>query len=100
MNSITIDKDIIYFFKGDGDYKYKAYVLKDNGERLIVDFGDKHYSQYKDQTPLQLYKDLNHLDEKRRLRYRKRHGGIYTKDGVLAYKVKYSPAWFSWHFLW
>ena len=54
-------------------------------------FGDQRYQQFKDRTPLQLYKAGDHLDERRRVLYHKRHN----------YKaVKYSPGWFSKRYLW
>lgn len=41
-----------------------------------------------------------HKDKERRDRYRTRHSKIKLKDGRLAYKVKGTPAFFSWHILW
>ena len=41
-----------------------------------------------------------HKDKARRDRYRARHSKIKLKDGRLAYKVKGSPAFFSWNLLW
>ena len=41
-----------------------------------------------------------HRDPARRERYRKRHRGVKLGDGRLAYRVKTSPAWWSWHLLW
>ena len=41
-----------------------------------------------------------HKDNARRDRYRARHGKIRLKDGRLAYEVKGTPAYFSWHVLW
>ncbi len=41
-----------------------------------------------------------HKDEDRRSAYRSRHGKIVLKDGRLAYKVKESPAHWSWNILW
>ena len=47
------------------------------------------------------YDDYNtHHDEERRASYRKRHAGILLGDGRPAYKVKTSPAYWSWHLLW
>lgn len=75
--------------KGDGNKKYKVKV-----DGRTVQFGDRRYQHYKDVTPLKLWSSLDHLDKKRRDRYRKRHGaqGFQNKVG--------SPAWFSWHYLW
>ena len=41
-----------------------------------------------------------HRDPARRASYRRRHAGIYLKDGRAAYTVKESPAYWSWHILW
>ena len=41
-----------------------------------------------------------HRDPARRESYRRRHAGIYLKDGRAAYTVKESPAYWSWHLLW
>ena len=41
-----------------------------------------------------------HRDPARRASYRRRHAGIYLKDGRRAYTVKESPAYWSWHILW
>ena len=41
-----------------------------------------------------------HKDKARRDRYRARHSKIKLKDGRLAYKVKGTPAFFSWNLLW
>ena len=88
--------------RGTGEKKYKVRLPPSaqypNGR--TVQFGAKGYQQYKDQTPLRLYKKSDHGDAKRRDRYRKRHGALRCKNGELCIKKKYSPAWFSWHFLW
>ena len=68
--------------------KYAAHVfIPSTGSTKIVNFGSSSYQQYKDRTPLQLWKHLDHNDKKRRDSYRKRH----TKDtgiaGQLALKI-------------
>jgi len=59
--------------QGTGNKKYKVYFK--NGR--ILSFGDKNYKHYKDSTPLNLYSNLNHLDEERKKRYYKRHNKEY-----------------------
>ena len=87
--------DGIHFYLSDNsNKKYKA-VLP-NGR--IVNFGAKGYSQYRDR--IGYYSSYDHLDSKRRNRYRARHKAILTGDGRLAYKVKYSPSYFSYKYLW
>lgn len=90
----------IYFVKGTGNYKYTA--ILPNGTH--INFGNKNYQHYKDKVPKNLggglWTNLNHLDKERRRNYRLRHSSILTKDGKRAIDVLYSPAWFSYHFLW
>ena len=56
-----------------------------------IHFGDTRYEQYEDKTPLQLYKDQNHYDLKRRDAYRKRAMHIKNKNGDLTFLDKSSP---------
>jgi hypothetical protein len=86
------------FEEGDRNYKYKVTITLKNGVSRIVQFGDKRYQHYKDK--IGLFTHLDHNDPVRRRSYRIRHGSIKLKNGRRAIDVKYSPAWFSWHFLW
>ena len=90
----------VRFQRGPDRYKYTA--ILPNGKR--VHFGHKDYQHYKDSVPKslggKLWSKLDHNDKKRRDNYRKRHGGVLTKDGSKAYQRKYSPSWFSYYFLW
>jgi len=85
---------------GKGSKKYIA--LLPNGTK--VSFGHKDYQQYKDLVPIKLGGGLwthkNHLDADRRRNYRKRHAGVVCQNGGKCIDNKYSPAWFSYHFLW
>lgn len=74
----------------------KKYMIKHNNR--WIHFGAKGYQHYHDK--IGLYSNLDHNDKKRRANYRNRHSKIMTKDGQYAYKIKYSPAWYSWHYLW
>lgn len=65
--------------------KYDVYI---DGKR--ISFGDNRYQQYKDR--IGYYKDLDHLDKQRRLRYQQRH----QNDNL----DKLGPAFFSWNYLW
>jgi|DEB0MinimDraft_10_1074344.scaffolds.fasta_scaffold195450_2 hypothetical protein len=85
MNSITFEKST------RKHKKYKATVQVSPTKTLVIHFGDSRYQQYKDQTPLKLYKHLNHLNTERRKRYYQRHG-LRAK--------KYSAKWFSHKYLW
>lgn len=88
------------FEVGSGRYKYTA-VMK-NGKR--VNFGHRDYEHYRDSVPQSMgggrWSHKDHGDAKRRQNYRKRHAGVKTKSGKPAYRVKYSPSWFSYHYLW
>lgn len=88
------------FVRGSGNKKYTA-ILPD-GKR--VSFGDKRYQQYKDSVPVRmgggLYSKKNHMDKQRRASYRSRHSKLKCKDGEYCINKKYSPAWFSYHYLW
>jgi len=72
--------------------KYKAEV---NGR--VVHFGALGYKQYHDK--IGMYSSDDHNDVKRRDRYRARHKKIMI-GSTPAYKIKYTPAWFSWNYLW
>jgi hypothetical protein len=72
--------------------KYMAKV----GDRW-VHFGALGYQHYYDK--IGLYHELDHLDKDRRKRYRERHRKIMV-GSTPAYKIKNSPSWFSWHYLW
>jgi hypothetical protein len=65
---------------------------KKTNKLKYVPFGDVRYQQYRDTTPLKLYKHLDHNDIKRRELYRKRHAGEE--------KNKYSSGYFSYYLLW
>lgn len=88
------------FQKGPGRYKYTA--IMPSGKR--VNFGHRDYQHYRDRVPKnkggKLWSHLNHNDRDRMQNYRSRHRGVNTKSGTPAYKKKYSPSWFSYHYLW
>ena len=72
---------------GPSRSKGKKYYVIYNGKR--INFGAANMSDF-----------TIHKDKDRRDRYRARHGKIKLKDGRLAYKVKTSPAFWSWRLLW
>jgi len=74
--------------------KYDAILTDEKGNTIYIPFGSSLYGQYEDKTGLGLYSEGDHLDEKRRASYRARHGA--TK----AHTIRYTPAWFSWKYLW
>lgn len=56
-----------------------------------VHFGDNRYQHYKDSTPLKLYSNLDHGDNRRKELYYMRHGRT---------KNKYSAKYWSNKYLW
>ena len=78
--------------RGTKNKKYKVVITDTKTKKKkTIQFGDKRYQQYKDKTPLKLYKSKDHLDTKRRTSYKKRHN--YAKP-------KYSRGWFADKYLW
>lgn len=71
--------------------KYKVIVYKNNKKYKVVNFGSITHQHFKDTTPLKLYSNLDHNDNKRRLNYFKRHKKNYPK---------YSADYFSKKYLW
>jgi hypothetical protein len=77
--------------------KYDAILYNTKTKRKnIIPFGaiksnGTPYEQYKDGTGLGLYTKYDHLDKKRREKYRKRHG---------TNPKRYSPGYFSLKYLW
>lgn len=91
------------FVKGKGTKKYTA-LIPINGKIKRVSFGHSDYQHYKDSVPKSMgggiWSYKNHLDKRRRDNYRKRHSGMRCKDGSRCIDIKYSPAWFSYYYLW
>ena len=78
--------------RGTGNKKYKVVITDTKTKKKkTIQFGDRRYNQYKDKTPLKLYKSKDHLDPKRRKNYKARHN--YPKP-------KYSRGWFADKYLW
>ena len=62
-------------------------------KEIKINFGDTRYEHYEDKTPLKIYSNLDHDDKERRKKFRARHKG-FIKKGY------YSPAYFSYKYLW
>ena len=72
--------------------KYDA-ILSDGS---VVPFGSINHEHYRDITPLKLYSNFDHLDQNRKINFRKRF-----KDLYLANKNNlHSPIYWSWNYLW
>ena len=65
---------------------------KKTNKRVHVPFGDPTMENYRDKTGLNAYPHLIHGDAKRRLSFKKRH----KKNA----QRLYSPAYFSYFYLW
>jgi hypothetical protein len=74
--------------------KYKAILRnKRTNKNFIVNFGDVRYQHYRDTTPLKLYSNMDHNNERRKNNYVKRHA-FYIKPGY------YSPGQMALQYLW
>lgn len=73
--------------------KYTALVLNTKTNRIKrIHFGDRRYQHYRDRTPLKKFQHLDHLDRKRRIRFRKRFQKMSQRE--------FSPAYFALKYLW
>ena len=79
-----------YYFPYNSSRPTKKFLvlIKKDGKIKWIHFGDTRYDQYEDKTPLQLYKDQNHYDIKRRNAYRKRAMHIKDQNGNLTFLDK------------
>ncbi len=72
--------------------KNKKYMARYINSKKWVHFGDQRYDQYRDSTPLMAYRGSNHLDDNRKLLYKRRHENNRHHVG--------SAGWLSDVFLW
>lgn len=81
--------------------KNKKYVIKVDYNNVIKDihFGDVRYEQYKDRTPIKLYKSLDHGNNERRINYLSRASKIINHNG-LSMNDPFSPNRYSMLYLW
>jgi len=87
--------DVVKFRKSKTKHKkYDAVIQHKRTDKIyIIPFGDNRYEHYNDSTGLNLYSSLNHNDKARRALFRLRHRPNYDSKF-------YSPAYFSWNYLW
>jgi hypothetical protein len=86
------DKNIKFEKSDKPNKKYKAtFIEPETKRKKSVYFGDPKYQQYRDDTPLKLYKHLDHNDKERRALYYKRHPKNYPFP---------SADYFSKYYLW
>lgn len=75
-------------------------IIYYKGKTRAINFGHIDYQQYRDRSPLKLFKYLNHLDENRRLDYLARASKIINKKGLLTCNDPFSPNRYAIIVLW
>ena len=95
MGYLKKDYKLIGFEKSKSKGKKYAAIIegKETGRRHRVNFGDSRYGHYRDKTGLGIYSAKDHGDSRRREMYQKRHRTFLNKK-------QFSPAYFSWFYLW
>lgn len=97
---------IIKFKKGPSPKKYTAFVKNKKTKKVRkIHFGDKNYPQYKDRTPLKLYKHKDHKTIKRMHNYYNRHSGTKSRKAGIKKEINKSSGYYnakilSHKFLW
>jgi hypothetical protein len=92
-----------YTFKGferskNPKKKYDALLEKKSTKRIKrLSFGSRGMSQYKDSTPLKLYKSKDTNDKVRRKAFRDRFSGTKARQD---WTKEYTSLYFAWRFLW
>jgi hypothetical protein len=87
---------IIKFKKGPSPKKYTALVKNKKTNKIRkIHFGDKRYQQYKDRTPLKLYKNKNHNTRKRMQNYYSRHSKTKNRKEGIAKEIKKSKGYYN-----
>lgn len=105
-NTIKMKETIVNFQKGPPKKKYTAFVRDKKTKKIRrVHFGGRGYVQYRDSTPLKLYKKDNHGDIKRMRRYFLRHSGTTKRSDAIQKekrigKGRYTPRLLSHIYLW
>ena len=101
-----MNEKIIKFSKGPFPKKYTAYIKNKKTKKIRkIHFGDRRYQQYKDRTPLKLYKNKNHNTRKRMQNYFSRHSGTKIRNkAIKREKIKskglYNAKILSHKYLW
>ena len=100
----SLPKNTKFIVPASGNKKYTAIIPLPGGKTKRVSFGDRRYEHYKDSVPRSMgggkWSKKNHLDAQRRKAYQTRHGALRCKDGQKCISKKYTPAWFSYYYLW
>ena len=81
IGGLRMKETIVKFKKGPFPKKYTAIVKnKKTKKTRKIHFGDRRYQQYKDRTPLKLYRKKNHNTRKRMQNYFSRHSGTKKEE--------------------
>jgi hypothetical protein len=76
---------IIKFKRGPYPKKYTAFIKNKKTQKTRkIHFGDRRYQQYKDRTPLKLYKHKNHRSIKRMRNYFNRLSGTRNRKKAIS----------------
>jgi hypothetical protein len=98
---------IIKFEKSKRKGKKYTVTVKNKKSKKTrkIHFGATGYAQYRDSTPLKLYKSKDHKDIKRMKRYYSRHSGMKKRQASIKKEISkskglYNPKIMSHIYLW
>ena len=103
---INMKEHIVKFERGPRKKKYTVHVQnKKTKKTRKLHFGARGYAQYRDSTPLKLYKKHNHNDRRRMMRYFSRHSGTSHRSKAIQKEIRkskglYTPKLLSHLYLW
>ena len=84
IGGVRMKERIVKFKKGPFPKKYTAFIKNNKTKKIRkIHFGDRRYQQYKDRTPLKLYKHKDHKTRKRMQNYFSRHSGIKNRGRAI-----------------
>ena len=87
---------IIKFKRGPYPKKYTAHIKNKKTKKMRkIHFGDRRYQQYKDRTPLKLYKYKNHGSRKRMRNYFNRHSGTKNRKKAIKREKRKSKKYYT-----
>jgi len=106
--NLKMREKIIKFYKSEVKGKKYGVIIKDlkTNKTRRLNFGGLGYEQFKDRTPLKLYKKFNHSDKNRQKNYYSRHSkGIGKRSEAINFERRksngyYTPKLLSHIFLW
>lgn len=97
---MAIPKGTYFRVPDKGTSKYVA-ILPD-GKKVF--FGHRKYEHYKDSVPKSMgggkWSHMDHRDPVRRQRFFARFEGQRCSNGKRCIDIPFSPAWFSYYYLW